>query len=283
MPVVRPNPDKTLASVPVTDEINPRREKIDDIKLNARLRSFTVTGASKLQLVFQNNEGSPYDLDGIDSSEFTAGIKELVTGGKWADVPVSIKDAPKGVLEIQIPSTLRNGLYRGRVALTSEGTTILENSFRVYVSRDLSNGLPPIEEIRMMLRDTHPEESFLLEGREFADEEITLAIDRTIRYFNEAPPFLEDVKINTIDCPWRYHVMEGILGQLCLIAAGECRKNALQYSAGGLSVADKEKESSYMQGYQLHWGSYKEFVREIKTSINMDRCWGVIDSPYSYI
>ena len=126
-----------------------------------------------------------------------------------------------------------------------------------------------VAEIRMYLRDTYPEENYLLEGLEFQDTEIAMAVERAIRYFNEVPPHLDLFRATTNNFQWRYHLLEGVLGQLYRIAANSDRKNNLQYSAGGLSVNDVSKEQNYLQASQLHWQSYQQFVESKKYELNM--------------
>lgn len=267
-------------TVPVTNAVEPMRTKVDDIPLNARMRSFRVDGKSELQLVFQNNEGLAYDLTDI-GGEFKARLTELVNGSKPIVCPVTIANPEEGLLSISVP-ILPQGVFRGRVGLYVDGALIIANNFRVYSSHDLAGGISTIEDVRLLLRDTHPEESYLLEDLTFSDEEITLALERTIRYFNEVPPEI-GFHVTTTVFPWPYHLMEGVLAQLCLIAANAARKNSLQYSAGGLSVADQEKEAPYLQAYQLHWQAYQRFVADKKSVINMERCYDDVLSPYSYL
>ncbi len=267
-------------TVEVTNKVEPMRTKVEDIPLTARMRSFRVSGKSELQLVFQNTKGQAYDLTDFDG-EFKCLLRELVSGSHPIQCHVSIEKPEEGLLSIKIP-LLPHGIYRGIIGMYLDNDLILENHFRVYSSHDLARGLTTIEDIRLLIRDTHPEESYLLEDLTFSDEEVVLALERTIRYFNEVPPDLGRY-LTTANFPWPYHLAEGVMAQLFLIAANAARKNSLQYSAGGLSFSDQEKEGQYLQAYQLHWQSYQRFVSDKKTEINMNSCYGDILSPYSFL
>lgn len=268
------------ASVPLTNEVTARQQHVEDVLLTARLRSFTVMAASKLQFVFQNPDGLPYDLTDCEDT-FIAEIRELVSGADRILLDVSIKTAAGGLLELEVPAGLLPGIYRGSVTLFHEQVPILKNPFRLYTAIDAANGIPTLQEMRLFIRDTYPEENLLLDGRAFSDEEIAASMERAIRYYNEVPPRLEEL-MTTQNFPYRHHLIEGTLGQLYLIAAEDCRKNSLQYQAGGLSVADKEKEANYQRAAQYHWQAYQQFVRVKKAQLNMESGWGVILSPYSY-
>ena len=252
----------------INNEVTTPIKKIDDIQLTGKLRTFTCNTAAPLKFVFQNAEGQAYDLTD-DDSKFTAFIRESVSNGELRTLEVTRVDDEHGVLSIKIPGNLRSGIYRGSVQMVRDGVAYVTNPFKLYVAPDLSSGIPSIAEIRMYLRDSFPEENYLLDGLEFEDSEIAMAVERAIQYFNEVPPHLDYFRATTTNFPWRYHLLEGVLGQLYRMAANSDRKNNLQYSAGGLSVNDASKESNYIQASQLHWQSYQQFVESKKYELNM--------------
>lgn len=277
MPIHRKEPHP----VPVTNEVHPDRTFQDDTVLRTRLRAFTVSAASELLFEFQNQEGVPYELED-DGSVFKAHVREMVVGGKPYTLPVTVKDYSKGQLLISVPANFRPGGYRGTVTMYRDDTPILTNDFRLYVSTDSPKGPPSLQEIRLYLRDTSRHESLLLEDRAFEDSEIMAAMERALRYWNETPPDLGR-PASTHNFPYRHHLIEGTLGQLFMIAAEDYRKNSLQYQAGGLSVADKDKEMNYLKAAQYHWDTYRQFVDSKKSELNAALAWGTIPSPYSYI
>lgn len=250
------------------EDVKAREKTIEDIKLSGKLRTFNANSPSTLEFEFQNADGLSYDLTD-DDSEFRGYICETVSNSQLRALTVEKKDAAKGLLSVRIPSGLLPGIYRGAVQMIHDGQPILSNAFRLYVSVELSTGVPSLQEIRMYLRDSYPEENSLLEGLEFEDSEIVIATERALRYFNEVPPHLDSFVATSTNFPWRYHLLEGILGQLYRIAANSDRKNSLQYSAGGLSVNDNGKEQNYLQASQMHWQTYQQFVDMKKYEMNM--------------
>lgn len=266
--------------VEVSNIVYPKQNKVDEQTLKACMRTYVVSAASRLSLVFQNSEGTPYDLsDG--GFQFKAGIQEMVTGGSRKELEVTVHDPEHGELLIFVPASLTPGAYRGLVVMEEDGTPILTNTFRLMISRDGAGNAPSVEEIRLLIRDTMPAESLLLESRAFTDAEILASMERAIRYWNETPPFLG--VLSTQSFPWKHHLIEGILGQLYLVAAEDFRKNELQYSAGGLSVADKSKEQNYQRASAYHWDQYRKFVDEKKSELNAMQAWSIVESPCYYI
>lgn len=250
-----------------------------------KLRSFTVSSVSvpqKLDFVLQNDKGLPYDLTGLTNIELLCQIAESVLGVKPIDLEVEVKEADKGLLSITLPG-LNAGVYRGVVKLSSENSTVIENSFLIYVAQQVGKqiGPPSLLEVRLQLRDSSPNDNYLLDGVQFTDEEIALAAIRPIQYFNEVSPPLR-IRFTTNNFPWRYHWIEGMIAQLYMIAAEHYRKNNLSYSAGGLSVADMDKERNYMAAYQEKWGMYMQFVRNKKGEINMEQGWRTVPGIYSF-
>lgn len=281
---MQPNQPKPndIAPVKLSTVVLPQREKVEEVVLHARTRSFNINNTAELLFRFQDPEGHPYDLTDMDESDtFVAFAEEIVRGAVGYKIPVEVKDPEYGLLLVKIDKPLRQGIYRGKVVLMHDDKPMIINPFRIYVNYDRGIGAPSIEEIREYLRDTYPEENNLLEGHLVSDEEITLAVERAVRYFNEVPP---DVgRVSTANFPWRMHLMEGILGQLFRMLESHHRKNSLSYQAGGLSVADMDKERNYQSAASYHWDTYRQFVADKKSQINMEDCFGTIPSPYFFI
>lgn len=250
-----------------------------------KLRSFTVsstTETQQLEFVLQNDKGLPYDLSGLEDITLSGNLSESVGGFESVALPVEVRDAAKGILQITLPG-LNAGVYRGVVTLSSNNSVILENSFLVYVAQIIGpqSGPPSLLEVRLQLRDSSPNDNFLLDGVSFSDEEIALAALRPVQYFNEVSPPLP-FYFTTNNFPWRYHWIEGMIAQLYMIAAEHHRKNNLSYSAGGLSVADMDKERNYTAAYQEKWGMFMQFVRNKKGEINMAQGWSTVPGIYSF-
>lgn len=269
---------------PVTPDnrVRPDLTRNEDRVLTARLRAFTVGANSRLVFQFQSTEGLPYDLTDLDDCTFEAFIREMVSGAQGRTLEVQVDDAENGLLQISIPAGIPNGGYRGTVTMYQDEVPILTNHFRLMVSTDSPHGPPSLQEIRLHIRDTMTAENLLTEDRAFSDEEIMGAMERALRYWNETSPNLGELA-TTQNFPYRHFLIEGTLGQLYMIAAEDFRKNSLQYQAGGLSVADKEKEANYQRAAQIHWQAYQQFVQEKKSELNVAMGWGWIPSPYAYI
>lgn len=250
-----------------------------------KLRSFTVSSteqSQQLEFVLQNDKGLPYDLSGLEEIDLSGILSESVAGFEPVPLSVVVDDASKGILKITLPG-LKAGVYRGVVTLSSNNSVVIENSFLVYVSQVVGRqaGPPSLLEVRLQMRDSSPNDNYLLDGVSFSDEEIALAAMRPVQYFNEVSPPIP-FYFTTNDFPWRYHWIEGMIAQLYMIAAEHFRKNNLNYSAGGLSVADMDKERNYTAAYQEKWGMFMQFVRNKKGEINMAQGWSTVPGIYSF-
>lgn len=251
-----------------------------------KMRSFTISEGSvptTIEFYLKNKDGLNYDLSEIDDPELKCVVAESVQNAKYYEQQVTIDDASTGRLTITL-DRITPGVYRGTVELKAEGLTILENPFLLYVSQSVGkpNGPPSLLEVRLMLRDSSASENLLLDDVAFKDEEIALAAIRPIQYFNEAEPDI-GIYFTTSNFPWRSHWIDGMLAQLYLIASEDYRKNNLQYQAGGLSVADKDKERNYLAAYQEKWGQFIRFVANKKGAINMEQAWSAFPSIYTYL
>lgn len=278
----------------------------------SRMRSFTVTQGqcATIDWQMQDNAGHPVNLTpcGFVTGESSAAapedykvvlrIKEHLALGNSRnpiEVPATVVDAATGKVQAELNAQMVGipGVYYGEMALVSipaeEANTpcvVFSNTFFVVIARSTFGdaeyqGPPTIAEIRLHLRDSSPQESFLLDNLMFDDAEIALAIARPVMYWNETPPFLDD-KYNTQNFPWRYHWLEGICANLFFMVAEQFRRNQLSYSAAGVTLDDQNKEPNYERAGQMRWQAYQQWVRATKAAINLEGGYGVVGSNYKY-
>lgn len=212
-------------------------------------------------------------------------------GGSFIQIDdVTVINAAEGKVRIQLLAehVQLAGVYFGELALIEtdgEGSEciVLSNVFYVVINKglygsDRYRGAPSIAEIRLHLRDSHPDESYLLDGLAFDDAEIAFCVARPIEYWNEVPPPIK--KFTTQTFPYRYHWLDAIIGNLFLMAEESHRRNQLQYSAGGINIDDMNKERNYGAAAAKRLAEWKEWVRQKKIEINLQDAFGGIGSPY---
>lgn len=208
---------------------------------------------------------------------------------------VLLVDADEGKVQIILDKTATGvpGVYFGELGVFSNFDTddelmLFSNVFYVLIERGqfgagtlMQGGPPSIQEIRLHLRDSGPQENLLLDNIKFDDAEIAIAISRPIEYWNEIPPDLGK-RATTQNFPWRYHWLEAICANLFWMAAENFRANNLRYSAAGVKVDDQDKEPNYERAAQRRWDNWTEFVRRKKSEINLNMAYGGIGSSYRY-
>lgn len=127
-------------------------------------------------------------------------------------------------------------------------------------------------DVRMWLRDNCPESNTLINDYEFSKEEIVSAMTYCQDYWNELPPYVGNFDYTVI--PFRFHLLQGTCAQLLYMAGHQFRRNALNYSAGGLTVQDQEKAEVYDTAATRLWEQYKAWVQQNKHAINVGMGWG---------
>ena len=130
-----------------------------------------------------------------------------------------------------------------------------------------------IAEIRLGIRDKCREVNFLLDRVEFTDTEIAWALRRPVDYWNEALPPLSN-HMTTMNFPYIYNWFDGVIGELMAMGSVHAERNALRYSAAGLSIDDKDTSVFYMKVADKYRTTYKDWVREKKRSINVGNAFG---------
>ena len=174
--------------------------------LLAKMQTYRITGgqAAVLERQLIDRQGNPIDLTGLEGGSASAPVapyaerytlkfrlREYLALGQAtaasAEFPVEIVDATQGLVRVSLPATAtrRAGVYFGEIAvcgpeLDGVAPVLFSNSFYVLVEMGLwadqrLKGPPTIMEVRLHLRDTDPEESFLLDNIAFQDTEIALS------------------------------------------------------------------------------------------------------------
>jgi len=192
---------------------------------------------------------------------------------KMCETP-STADAQIGKVTLAVTATesQRVGIWTAMAVIWQNGVIrkLFPFYYEVIPNLEVINpgGTITLPEIRLALRDTCPEMNFLLDAKEYDDIELMWAIRRPIEYWNEVPP---PVRIYSMeDFPFRYHWMEAVVGEVMRMVATWMRRNDLDYSAAGLTVADTKKWPDYMKMGMDRLNEYKEFVRQKKIEINIE-------------
>lgn len=278
----------------------------DDCPILTRIKAFIVDEGhcAVLEHVFRNRDGNPYDLTVQEVSESVSinpaqrvvlRLKEILgtaaARSKVYEIEGEITDGANGVVRAELTDEIvkRAGIYQlswayleaDRVTRINEGLLSIERSLWGDLAETPKHitGPPTINEIRMHIMDSSPNENFLLDEVEFADEQIVTAIIKPIQHFNEVNPPLRRI-FTTHDFPWKKHWLDAATGYLLRFAAHNYRRNRLGVNAGGVAIDDQNKEREYMAAAQLLLDEWKEFVKLKKLELNMAECVGIIGSAY---
>lgn len=260
--------------------------------------------------VLRDRAGKPLDLtelfgnseDSQSESEPSNGcvkvrVKEAVSdeldpvnNPLW-ELKATVVDAREGVINFKLPKAVVEyaGIYLVSVGVLDDNKTPLAVDAAIMsVEKSLwagdmevvlkQEGPPSLIEIRNLMVDRDPADNSLIDRVEFSTDQVMEAIIQPIQYFNEQPPPI--AKFTTRNFPFQAGWQDAIIGNLLIMAAHNYRRNQLAYSAGGVSVDDKNKEGPYLAyGNQL-LQSYKDFVLNKKVEINVKGFMGSIGSPF---
>jgi hypothetical protein len=132
------------------------------------------------------------------------------------------------------------------------------------------------------MRDSSPDENFLLQELEFDDSEILHAIVKPVEEWNQTPPQLAGHSYDTHTFPFRHWWLQGIQGWLLHFAAHSYRRNRFPYQAAGVSVDDQAKERPYLEASQLLLAEYRQWLLRKKVELNANGAYGDVNSPYGF-
>jgi hypothetical protein len=266
--------------------------------------SFTQDAFSEYTVTVRDAQGRAIPLDEYSVclvAKDAFGTNQLYLNAE------GIVDSDEGTASFAVPCSdlTRSGLFLGELVLfipslegevsssSEEGTaatafcsTDVRYRLPCYVEviPNLANnaywatcsGPLTIAEIRLAIRDKCVEDNFLLDNVEFSDTEIAWAIRRPVEFWNEQPPPLRPC-YTPANFPYRYNWTVGVIGELLRIAGPHYERNRLRYSAGGLSVDDKDKASFYINLGDRYIQEYRDWVLRKKYSINVGSAFGSTD------
>ena len=134
------------------------------------------------------------------------------------------------------------------------------------------------EDIRNHLRD-FPNDNYLIEGEEFNDQEIGLALHLATEDFNSTPPLSR--LSSKAPAMFDNVLMLGSLAQLYRGKSLHYFRNQLDYSDGGIQVAINNKGQFYDAASQRFQAEFDRKVPLIKAYINLNGAYGELHSDYS--
>lgn len=195
-------------------------------------------------------------------------------------------DKSRGEVDFELTksNTADPGIFLAQVSVSDDSGHVLQTTdYYLAINPSLvvsGSGRKPITipEIRLMLRDVCPAQNFLLDDFEFNDSEIVVCILLPISEFNEK--YQPKTSYTAVNFPWRFHWLRAACGYLIEMAAVSYARNHLGYTAGGLSVDDKNKQESYLVLAKQLLSDWRTFIKERKLELNISEGYGTLGSDY---
>jgi hypothetical protein len=175
------------------------------------------------------------------------------------------------------------GLYEASMVVSVDGEEVAETRYLVEVAamRDRRNRRDPlsIAELRLELRDQCAGQNELLDRLEFTDEQVAWAIRKPVDEFNATNQPRTTYTVSTFPGAWRAMWAMGSVGYLLRVASIGRDRDGLQYSAGGVTIDDKNFAYVSRLSQQL-LDDWRRWVVMKKVEINVDGAWGSLGSDY---
>lgn len=133
-----------------------------------------------------------------------------------------------------------------------------------------------IKMLRTFLGDT-PEENKLIPDEELSDDKLGLALELALDIHNNTEPF-ENRTFQTF--PSLQLIIHGGAIQALIMAGIISDRNYLNFSDGGIQEVVSDRGQRYIGWLQNLMQQYREQTIGLKTSLNMERGFGIIPSPY---
>lgn len=191
----------------------------------------------------------------------------------------TLEELNTALISFTIPPAIRT--YAG-VYLASVGVFYADNlAFvrRLWLYNEPSpwasnaSCIPPIDEVRLWLRDSSPVENELLNYYQFGTEEIAQAVVDTIKLYNNTPPPVDfRTTQNFLHEPILRNGVQYFLFEIFL---EWLRKNKLAYTAGGVNIDDMSvKIQDYMVASQQRYQDLRLMIQRKKAQYNLYHGFG---------
>jgi hypothetical protein len=260
-----------------------------------------------IEMTLRDLEGRPINFESCGFESYSSSSSSSALQGKVllkakevfdtnsttpvVDIEGLFVNAAAGVVRAKIPvaSTELNGIFQGNWGVMSASNELIHSSqFYLVVEKsqfsasgsDNGSGLPSINEVRLYLKDSSPEDNPLLNTLEFDLPEICEAMILCVQHWNTMQPRVR-VTFSTKNFPRPSVMLNGIMGELYLSAAKHYRRNQLNYTAGGLAIDDKNKSQEYEAVGDRMLQDYLKWVKMTKIQINKEAWDGSFGSTYS--
>ena len=129
-------------------------------------------------------------------------------------------------------------------------------------------------EVRTYIHD-FADQNHLIDGEEFSDEGILLAMRMAAGDYNLIPPLSN---IPPAQFPNITLLMYGTLGHLYLGKAANLARNTMSYSDGGLQVPVEERAELYLTLGNQYLAQFRDAGAKLKVHMNMEAGWGSVKS-----
>jgi hypothetical protein len=135
------------------------------------------------------------------------------------------------------------------------------------------------DDLRAYLRDSSGLNNLLADGTENSNDDLDRAIRFGLMNFNAVTPF-SYYKLQTLPESAYYFVINEAAIQILTSAGFLESRNRLNYSNGGLTVADHDKAAPYQSWIQVLRQFYMQ-EKQYKIALNIASCFGSVSSELS--
>lgn len=133
------------------------------------------------------------------------------------------------------------------------------------------------DDVREYIQDLS-EKNHLLDGLEFEDIQIELAMKLAVGEYNLLPPLASE---NVDTFPYDSILMTGTLYKLFMGQAALLARNTMSYTDGNLQIPIEERSQLYQSLATMYQQDFINSAIGVKKYLNLESGWGEIRSDYA--
>lgn len=178
---------------------------------------------------------------------------------------------PGTLISVSQILTVEVAVFNGRGIAASEQIYVWIDPSVFYA--DQNRGIfAALDEVRLQIRDSAPEDNHMLRGMEYDLAEICYSLVDALHSFNTAPPPINSY-LYTDTFTMSGDVMNGILANLYQMSWEHRARNRLAYASGGVTVDDHWNYELYLKMAEEYQAKYNAWIKKTRKAANALLGW----------
>lgn len=179
---------------------------------------------------------------------------------------------PENLIAVSQILTVEVAVFTSRGIAASEQIYVWIDP-SVFYANEARGIFPNLDELRLKIRDSAPEDNHMLKSMEYDLAEICSGIVECLHSYNTAPPPINSF-LYTDTFTMDAEIFDGLMGYLYQLSWEHRARNRLAYASGGVTVDDHWNYDLYLKLSEGYKTKYNAWIKKTRKAANALLGWG---------